>query len=221
MSALWLPAPVWAQVATTFGLASDYRLRGLSLTDRNPALILSLAYDHPSGAYAGGTMVALADAQSAHLVGTTEYAGFTHPLGGDLLLDAGASYQDYTLYFERRSKLRYAEFYLGVIWRDLSGHLYFKPNNPRDGVNSAYGDVNWSLRPARDWRISAHLGANERLNGTAERDGGRWRYDTRLGLTREFTHAELELAWTASAPERIPHPVQTRPGVAIGGRYFF
>jgi uncharacterized protein (TIGR02001 family) len=226
LAALWLPAPAGAQVGATLGLASDYRLRGLSLSDYRPALTFSLAYDRPisahlAGAYAGGTIIADADGGPYRLLGTTEYAGFTRSLGGGLALDAGASYQHYTLHFANDAKLHYAEFYLGAVWRDVSVHLYLKPGNPRRGVNSAYQDINWTLRPVPDWRVSAHFGANERLNGSFARDGKPRRYDAQLALARAFAHAELEATWTASAPGHIPHAAQTRPGVAIGARYFF
>lgn len=218
---LCFPALARAQVGATLGLESDYRLRGLSLTDRRPALTLSLAYDGPSGGYAGGSLVGLASGADARLIGSSAYAGFTAPLGGGRTWDAGVSYQDYNLYFERKFDLHYSEIYLGIVGRELSAHLYFKPSYPRHGVNSAYVDVSGTHRLAQVWRLSAHAGAHERLDGSAVRDGRRWRYDTRLGVAREFSKAEVEVSWAASAPDKIPHPAQTHAGLAISGRYFF
>lgn len=210
-----------AQVTAGVGLASDYRLRGLSLTDYDPAATLSLAYDDASGIYAGGTAIVSSNGDHAHFVGATGYAGYTHRLTPDLLLDMGASYQNYTLYFKNRGKLEYAEVYGGLIWRNISTHLYFKPNNPRVGVDFIYSDLNWSAHPWRRWRVSSHAGLAERIGGTDARDGARRRLDMQLGVTREFAHAELEVSYVGTVGDKNPHALDTHPGALIGGRYFF
>jgi uncharacterized protein (TIGR02001 family) len=224
---LGLPAPATAQVGVSVGIATDARLRGLSLTNMRPALTLNLSYDHASGVYAGGGLLFRggflggdADADD-RFVGHNEYLGFTAPLGPGRSWDIGVSNQAYTLDYERRLTLHYTEAYLGLVQGDVSAHVYFAPDYPRHGVNSAYADLNASHRFAGVWRLTGHVGAHERLGGTPERDGRRWRYDTQLGVAREFTKAELNLAWTASAPDPLPHPAQSRPGVVLGAKYFF
>lgn len=218
---LSLASPALGQVGATIGAATDYRLRGLSLTDFSPALTFSLTYDQSSGAYLGGTAVTTVSRRDTRLVGASAYAGITRPLGGEFSLDVGGDINGYTLDYERRYALHYAEAYLGLIRRNLSVHVYFKPDNPQRGINSAYADVNWTLRPSRVWRLSAHAGANTRLNGSSAYYGRRDRVDTQLAVARAFGGSELETSWTASAPGRIPHAAQTRPGLAVAYRYFF
>ena len=224
---LALPACASAQVGLSASLASDVRLRGLSLTNLEPALALNLSYDHPSGFYAGGGVLALAgfldtDAGPGdRFVGHNEYLGFTAPLGGDRSWDVGVSNLAYTLDYERKLNLHYTEAYLGLVQGDVALHVYFAPDYPRHGLNSAYADLNASHRFANVWRLTGHVGAHERLGGNPAQDGRRWRIDTQLGLAREFTKAEIDLSWIASAPGPLPHPAQSRPGLVLGAKYFF
>ena len=46
-----------AQMSGSIGIQSDYRFRGISLTGRQPVVTLDLAYDHPSGLYAGASAI--------------------------------------------------------------------------------------------------------------------------------------------------------------------
>ncbi len=55
--ALSLARPAHAQFSGAVSLQSDYRYRGISLTERQPVVSLDLAYDHASGAYAGASAI--------------------------------------------------------------------------------------------------------------------------------------------------------------------
>jgi uncharacterized protein (TIGR02001 family) len=219
--ALGQPGPASAQLGASVAIDSDYRVRGLSVTDLRPAVSLSLSYDHPSGVYAGASLVGQAGGPGARLIGRSEYIGFSAPLGPGRSWDVGVNNQDYELYFDHKFDLRYSEAYVGLVQGDLSAHLYFAPNYPRSGVNSAYAEVTGVHRIAEVWRLTGHLGAHERLGGSAARDGRRWRYDSQVGVVREFPRAEVGLAWVASAPDPLPHPRQNRSGLTLGAKYFF
>ena len=228
LSALWLaisvlaaPRVAAAQVGASVALDSDYRVRGLSVTGLRPAVSLSLSYDHPSGVYAGGSLIGLASGPEPRIIGRSEYLGFSAPLGGGRSWDVGVNHQDYDLYFERRFEVRYSEVYLGLVQGDVSAHVYFAPNYPRRGLNTAYAEVNGAHRIAEVWRLTGHLGAHARLGGSAAKDGRRERYDIQLGVTREFPKAEVGVEWIASAPEPLPHARQSRPGFTLGAKYFF
>jgi uncharacterized protein (TIGR02001 family) len=223
---LALPTCAAAQVGVSLSLATDARLRGLSLTDNSAALALNLSYDHPSGIYAGAGLLGRAgfatDRDGDHrYVGHNEYLGYTAPLGADRSWDIGVSSLAYTLDYEHKITLHYNEAYIGIVQGDVSAHVYFAPDYPRRGLNSAYADLNASHRFANVWRLTGHVGAHERLAGTPQRDGHRWRLDTQLGLAREFGKAELDMAWTASGPRPLAHPDQSRPGFIVGAKYFF
>src|SRR5215470_11326006 len=53
LAAASLPGAAHAQISASVAAVSDYRFRGISQSDRKPALQGSVAYDHPSGLFAG------------------------------------------------------------------------------------------------------------------------------------------------------------------------
>ena len=50
--------PAMAQPGLVASLTSDYLYRGYSLSAGRPALVATLSYDHPLGAYASASVVA-------------------------------------------------------------------------------------------------------------------------------------------------------------------
>lgn len=218
---LALALPAQAQLSGSLTVASDFRLRGISLTERRPALTLSAAYDDKSGFYAGGSLIAHDPAAtSARLLGHTEYLGYAVRADNGLSWDVGVANVDLTLYRDRTYPLHYQQIYVGVARDSLSARLSLSPDFPRKGVSSAYLDLNGVLRPAEDWRVTGHFGAMRRLGGTAA-DGRRERYDVRLGVTRTFDNFELQASYTAVAHRPKPHSERTRDGVQVGASYFF
>jgi uncharacterized protein (TIGR02001 family) len=92
------------------GIATDYRFRGLSLSNSNPELTASLTIEHESGLYASAwaSNVALADGNADHLeVDWT--AGYSKDIGS-VNVDAGAIYYSYI----GNSGLNYFEFFGSV-----------------------------------------------------------------------------------------------------------
>ena len=81
-------------VRWTIGAVSDYRYRGLSLSDGKPALQGSLALEHESGAYAELWASSLSSGGSApaELDAT---AGYAFSLTDDVSLDVSATYYAY------------------------------------------------------------------------------------------------------------------------------
>jgi uncharacterized protein (TIGR02001 family) len=219
--ALTLAPSAHAQFSGSVTVASDFRLRGVSLTERRPALTLSGAYDHRSGIYAGGSVIAHdPESAPARILGHIEYLGYAARAENGLSWDVGAANVDLNLYAGQKYPLRYSQIYLGVARDSLSARLSLSPNYPRKGVSSAYLDVNGVVRPAEDWRITGHVGAMRRLGGTPH-DGERDRYDVRLGVTRTFDNFELQASWTAVANRPKPHADRTDDGFQVGASYFF
>lgn len=223
LALLCLAPTAHAQVGASAALASDYRLRGISLTDRRPAFSVSATYDHPSGIYAGGSVIAHDPAaQGARILGHQEYLGVAGRLaGGGLSWDVGVNNVDMNLYFDRRYELEYTEIYVGLSQSGLSGRLSLAPDYPRKGVATAYAELNGVLRPAESWRLTSHVGAQTRLSGSTYRDGKRTRYDVTVGVVREFEACEAHLSWTAVSPRPQPPMSWTRPGFVAGVSFFF
>lgn len=121
-------------------LASDYRFRGISQTDRNPAVQGGLQYNGSQGIYAGvwASNVDFAPDVSTEL---DFYIGYTHALTENTSLTGQATYYWYlnaddaseTNYWELMAKL---EHQMGGI--GLSLEAAYAPDQSSDAYSSAW-----------------------------------------------------------------------------------
>jgi uncharacterized protein (TIGR02001 family) len=208
------------QLGGALSLDTDYRLRGVSLTDNRPAVALSLAYDHGSGAYAGVAVVAHDPSEGgARLLGHMEYAGYAVQGPGGYAWDVGVDNQDFVPYGPQRLHLRYSEAYVGVSKGDLSARVYYSPNYLPNWGTTAYLDLNGVVRPADNWRLSGHAGALIPAGGG---DGPvRTRYDLRLGVARDFKAGEIRANFTTAWPTPNALSSRTGPALVVGASLFF
>lgn len=204
-----------AQLSGALGVQSDYRFRGISLSDRQPVATLDLSYDHPSGLYAGGSAIGV-DEHGPRALGFIEYAGYATPRLGSVSLDFGVDNQNLSGYAARRYPLNYSEVYAGVAISHLSAHVYYSPNYIRSGVQILYADVEGSLKPAENWRLFAHLGATTPVGRIA---GRHERYDLKAGVARQIGPFELQAALTATTP--APPGPPERTALVLGASWFF
>ncbi len=222
LAALGLAPPAQAQLSGSLALTSDYRLRGVSLTERRPALSLGAAYDHPSGAYAGGSVI-VADTGGGDVkrLGDIEYIGIAKHHADGLSWDVGASNTNVKIQVNQRYPVRYNEVYAGVARNDLSLRVSYSPNYLHSGVDTLYADLSGVYRPAENWRLVAHVGLLKRLDGPTAEVPVRHRYDLMLAAVRGFDHGELRLAWIAAYATPHPHPSPGRGGIVVGASVFF
>jgi uncharacterized protein (TIGR02001 family) len=208
------------QLGGALSLDSDYRLRGVSLTDNRPAVTASFAYDHGSGAYAGAAVVAHQSPDGGgRLLGHMEYLGYAAGGRGGYGWDVGVDNQDFAPYGPQRFHLRYSEVYVGVSKGDLSARLYYSPNYLPSWGTTAYLDLNGVLRPADNWRLTGHVGALVPMGGGNA--PVRTRYDLRLGVARDFKSGELRANFTTAFPAPQALKSRTRPAVVVGASVFF
>lgn len=99
--ALGLAAPqlAQAQLAASVTLESQYRLRGIALTNDEPDARIEFSYDHPSGAYAG---VSLTGGETVHDefrgLGLAAFLGFAEKTASGVSWDLGATISEINLY---------------------------------------------------------------------------------------------------------------------------
>jgi uncharacterized protein (TIGR02001 family) len=211
-----------AQVSGGVTAATDYRLRGVSLTDRRGAVTASIVYDHESGVYAGGSLVAHDPArQGPRILGYQAYVGVAGRMAGGPTWDVGVSRVDMAPYFDRRYSVEYTQAYVGLSQGGLSARLSLADDYPRKGVGTAYAEINGAARPAEAWRLTGHLGAQTRLGGSGYRDGDKTRYDVTVGVVRELGNVEAHLSWTILSPRPEPRTSWTRPGLVAGVSVYF
>jgi uncharacterized protein (TIGR02001 family) len=222
--ALSLAAPASAQLGFSASVDSDYRFRGLSLSDGKPDLSLNLAYDHPSGFYAGASAIAAEGVDGGvRMFGYLEYAGLTRRIDAHMSWDAGVSNSEYLEKPYSGYRSDYTELYAGLSVDSVSAHVYYSPSYLGAGLSTIYVDLNGAYRPARHLRLFGHAGLLTPLSGSADLGGRRERYDLRAGVAADFGGAEMRLAWTATGPGAgyAAGFAQGRDAVVVGASYFF
>lgn len=244
------PVAARAQLVGAATVESQYRPSGVSLTDSEPDLRLSLSYDYASGAYAGGSVIGAQTARDGlQAVGYVAYAGFAKQAANGLVWDVGVTNSDLTLYLPaqrtvssaqgmtyppgynpstgqgttRRYGLNYSELYGGVSLSSLSAHLYLSPDYLGQNLKTAYLDVTETIRPINRLRLYAHVGALTSFGGAASpgRSGRDW--DLRAGAAWEFHRGEIQLAWTRTEPQ-VEYPFgyrQARDALIVSLTGFF
>ena len=161
-------------VAAEVNLLSDYRFRGVSRSDEDPALQGALTITHASGFYVGTRATTLSGLDSLRLsdprfedLGDVEadlYAGYTMDLGGGLDLDAGLLYylfvggEGETDYFEPYASLSYL---LGPVYA-TAGAKYAPSQDAIGNEDMLYlfGQVDASI-PLTPVRFTAQAGRQD------------------------------------------------------------
>lgn len=209
---LCLALPARAQLAASVSVDSDYRFRGVTLSDNKPAARLNLSYDNMSGAYAGLSAFA---AEKTGYVGAIAYAGYVwRPLTGPAL-EAGASYTQIREHYP----YTYAEIYTGIITRALTARLYYSPDYFGGHTHTLYADLNSGRQLSPHWRAFVHGGMLNPLSSPVRRP----RYDVRAGVAVSISHYELQLAWSHTSPNRAYawHPADDGDAVIATATSYF
>ena len=150
-------------------LLSDYRFRGVSRSDEDPALQAALTVSHGNGFYAGarGTTLKGIDSYRGRDLGDLEldlYAGYGAQLGGGWEVDAGAVYYVFaggegaTDYIEPYASLSYL---IGPVYA-TAGAKYAPSQRATGGEDMLYlfGQADVSI-PFRPWSFTALVGRQE------------------------------------------------------------
>jgi uncharacterized protein (TIGR02001 family) len=188
-------ADACAQVSGSATLVSDYRFRGVSLSDGRPAAQLGVAWERDDGWYAG------AFASSTRLYGRAGtqllgYLGYARRLRGDLSWEAGAEYAAFSSY----SRDNYPEVYFGLATDRLGGRLYYAPHYFGEDVATFYAELNGTHPLNERFRLQGHVGWLQRSghDAGAGRGAERRRFDVRVGVGAALGGFDLQLARVAS-----------------------
>jgi uncharacterized protein (TIGR02001 family) len=216
VAGLALAAPVRAQLGATISADSDYRYRGVSLSDSKPSLRLTVNYDAVERWYAG------ASATRANLTGSDRYTQLLGYGGWSTPAFAGTSFElglDGS-HFAGISGYDFAEAYAGLLGERWSARLYFAPNYYGRHVQTAYAELNTYLALDERSRVFAHFGVLQPLRG-AVGEADRTRGDVSLGAALVLRAWELRLAWVA-ATRGGPYPAvyEGRPSALVAGASF-
>lgn len=186
-----------AQVSTSAAFVSDYRYRGVSLSDGQPAAQLSLAYDAPvQGWYAGGMASNVRLARENGVQGLA-YAGISRRFSPEFSWELGAEYTQYS----GPHHYQYPEIYAGLSYRQISARIYYTNDYFSIGVPVLYAELNGSHNFTDHWYAFGHMGLLRR-NGYPTHN---LRTDYRVGVGVSLSRCDVQLAWTSVRGAEYAH----------------
>ena len=199
--ALLAAGPACAQAGGSVSVLSDYRYRGVSLSDGRPSLQAQLGLDFDAGGYAGlqASTVRLEEHFSDDLQ-LLPYAGVVRPLHGGWHWEAGVQYTA----FLRSGEYDYPEVFAGIGTGHAGVRIFYS--------NDYYGrwpawyatfDGNRALSPR--WRLLGHAGVLHSMGGEVG-----YRRDWTLGLGLALRDYDLQLTW--GDVDADAHPRYHPPG---------
>ena len=191
-----LPAPLFAQEADTGSetglsanvtLVSDYRFRGVSLSDRRPALQGGVEYSHQSGFFGGAWASSLSPSGDAD-VELDLYAGYSGTAAGITYTVTAFKYM-----YPGASGLSYVELQSKVEKEigpaTVEAEIAYTPQQD-NSVDNLYTAVGASVEGPHAVTAFARVG---RENGVYRR-----KWDWELGLRREFGPVSVSASYVAT-----------------------
>jgi len=144
-------------------VTTDYRFRGISQSDGNPALQANATVDHDSGFYAGGFFSTLSDDPSPGEIELSGYVGYTREIASGTDIDVGVQLYGYpnnasltyASYFEPYASVRHT---LGPVTAEV-GAAYASEQEALAANDSlyVYGDLSGGL-PFTPLTVTARAG---------------------------------------------------------------
>ena len=208
-----------AQLSGNVAVESDYRFRGVSLSNAKPTARLAANYDAATLRwYAGASAARVETAFGERYIQLVPYAGYVLPIGLQGTLDVGATYS----HFIGESADDYAEAFVGLVAERWNVRLFYSPNYFGRHVRTLYLDlgVHTPLSPAA--RLFAQAGVLTSLD-SAGRGVSRARSDLRVGAGFAAGDMDLQLAWGASSrggPNQTVYGGR-RTGFTASASFFF
>lgn len=195
-----------AQLTANISVVSDYRFRGVSLSQQKPAAQATIGYDDPRGWYGGlfGSTVGIA-AGSATTGQAMAYLGIATPIRVGLHWEAGA---DYSTFVNRRD-YDYGEVYTGITSTRFNARLHYSPHYFGAGAGSFYLEANGTHRIDERFVLLAHVGILVPVGhrGDQYADAVRTPIDARAGVALAIAGFDVQLALVAAHGTGSVYPV--------------
>jgi uncharacterized protein (TIGR02001 family) len=206
--ALWVPvgaillAPAFqaaaqdapaSSVSGSVAVVNDYLFRGLSQTNRDPAVQPGIEYDHASGWYIGAwgsniswlSDVSTSAAPVSSSVELDFYTGYRGTFAADWSYDVGLYEYYYPGSYPAGFVRPYTtEAYASLAWKGISLKYSQTLTNLfgfADSKNSGYVDLSWNKEFSPGWTFNSHVGHQDVANSP-----GFSYTDWKIGVTRAF-----------------------------------
>lgn len=187
-----------AQEASPFSgsaaVVSDYLFRGLSQTNRKPAIQAGFDYAHASGFYAGiwGSSISwlgdIDDVSSG--VELDFFAGYSGSIGESLSYDVGVlRYQYPGEYPAGFTSANTTEGYLSIGFRTLTlkySRAFSNAFGFDNSKGSDYVELGWEQPLAERWTATAHVG-HQRIDGFGDASYTDWNIGAAIDLGQGFS----------------------------------
>lgn len=189
----------FAQAGGSIAFLSDYRYRGVSLSDDRPTLRVGLSYDDASGWFGGASLAGVSLGPYARgQVQVLGYAGYAGRLSERIGWEAGAT----GVHFGADSYDDYGEVFTGLNGDRWSMRLHYSPDYFGSGVRTLYGEFNVGFPLSQLIRVTAHAGALQRVGGIRAQ-GNDLNLDASLGLAIARDAWEVRLEWVGGERSAI------------------
>lgn len=183
------------EISANVTLATDYRFRGISQTNRDPAIQGGFDYAHESGVYVGTWA-----SNVSFTEGGTEidvYAGWATDLNENVALDLGVLYYGYP----SDEDADYVEIYGSVSFFGATVGLNYSPEYTYDTGDYFYLYGEYSLPVGDAFSVDLHLGLNQ-FNHSEDLgsflgavDPGKSYIDYGISGSASVAGVDLTLAW--------------------------
>jgi len=218
LAAAWIAQAAHAQLGATIGVDSDYRYRGVSLSNSNPSARLTVNFDGAERWYAGASATRAALTEQDTYAQLTGYGGVVLGSSDRASVEIGAVGS----HFAGGAGYDFVEGYVGLLARDWSARLYLSPDYYGRSVPTAYVELNAHLPLDERARVFAHVGALAPLRAAAG-DAGKTRGDVSIGAAVVLGGWDLHVAGVA-ATRGGPYPAVysgRRATVVVGAALSF
>ena len=208
----------WAQLSGNVAVDSDYRVRGVSLSDSKPTLRAALNYDATDGWYLGGSAARVESVYGDRYVQTTAYAGYARRIAAQRSLEFGVTYS----HFAGDSIDDYAEAYVGLLAERWNARVFYAPDYFGRSVRTLYAEVNLHTALTPVARLFAHAGVLAPIGGGAAA-ASRTRIDLRVGTGLSLGDVDLQFSWSGSSrggPEQTVYRGR-RSALVASASFFF
>ena len=210
--------PLKAQASATVTVQNDDRFRGRSVSRGEPVAILSLSYDMESGVYVGGSAAATTNGPGVGLLRGSAHVGYATFIGPNVSIDGGAVFNAYSDRYSGGGSQDFAEVFAGISAGDFAFYAWYSPSYLDQNLETLYLETNAVKDLGDGFRANARFGLLTRLSGDATFSGASTRYDTQIGLTKDFKALSLSVtAGTAGSGrgQYFDGPWQGRSSIVV------
>ena len=196
-----------AQFTGTVAAVSDYRFRGVSLSQEKPAAQLTVTYDAPAGGYAGvfASTVEFA-ASSSTTVQIVGFLGTAMPITSGVHADVGINY---AAFGGALRDYNYGEVYVGASSGEYSARVHYSPDYFGVSEGSLYSAFDVTHAMSDRVALLGHVGLllPVKHGGAAS---ARRLLDGRAGVGFDFAGFNLQIAWVTTNAVRGSYPIDNR-----------